>query len=79
VQGLRSAGVRFGYSDGYANDYANDCTIGFYRCHAYANYNADVNDNADVDTRSGESLCHAKTCSGEYFYCQRRSNKRSSK
>ena len=75
VQGLRSAGVRFAHSDGYANG----CTIGFYRCHAYANYNADVNDNADVDTRSGESLCHAKTCSGEYFYCQRRSNKRSSK
>lgn len=59
VQGLRSAGVRFGYSDGYANDYANDCTIGFYRCHAYANCNADINDNAHVDTRSGEFFCHA--------------------
>ena len=55
VQGLRSAGVRFACSDGYAND----CTIGFYRRHAYANYNADVNDYADVDTRSGESFCHA--------------------
>jgi hypothetical protein len=55
VQGLRSAGVRFACSDGYAND----CTIGFYRRHAYANCNADVNDYADVDTRSGESFCHA--------------------
>jgi hypothetical protein len=55
VQGLRSAGVRFAYSDGYANG----CTNGFYRCHTYANYNADVNDYADVDTRSGESFCHA--------------------
>jgi hypothetical protein len=51
----------FAYCDGYANA----CTLGFYRCHAYANCNADVNDSADVDTRSGESLCHAKTCSGE--------------
>jgi hypothetical protein len=55
VQGLRSAGVRFACSDGYAND----CTIGFYRCHAYANCNADINDNAHVDTRSGEFFCHA--------------------
>ena len=71
MQGLRSAGV-FAYSEFYANG----CTIGFYRCLAYANYNADVNANAD--TSSGESLCHVKTCS-KYFSGQRRSSERSCK
>jgi hypothetical protein len=65
--------MRHAYSDGYANG----CTIGFYRCYAYANDNAGINDYAHVNTRSGESLCHAKTCSGEYFYGERRSSERS--
>jgi hypothetical protein len=63
----------------YSEFYANGCTIGFYHCLAYANYNADVNDKADVDTSSDESICHAKTCNGEYFYGQRRSSERSCK
>jgi hypothetical protein len=62
--------VRFAHSDGCTDGCTNGCTIRFYRCHAYANYNA------DIDTRSGKSLCHAKTCSGEYFYGERSSSER---
>jgi hypothetical protein len=78
----------------YSEFYANGCTLGFYRCLAYANYDADVNDNADTrsgeslylayvnpsaDTRSGESLCHAETCSDEYFCSERTSSECSCK
>jgi hypothetical protein len=74
VQGLRSAGVRFAYANGCTisfyrcHAYANGCTISFYRCHAYAN------DNAHSNTHSGESICYAKTCNGEYFYGERSSS-----